>query len=77
MVVSSRSQGGLPMSQMRMRDKLVEIDATALRFDITESENFLVDLCGLDLDRSEVEELTANTDGWAAALQLASLSLRG
>ena len=40
-------------------------------------ENFLVDLSGLDLDRSDVEELTAKTDGWVAALQLASLSLRG
>ena len=77
MVVTGRSQGGLPMSRMRMQDELVEIDATALRFDMPESENFLVELSGLDLDRSEVEELTAKTFGWVAALQLASLSLRG
>ncbi|MET0993316.1 MAG: protein kinase [Mycobacterium sp.] len=76
-VVTGRTQVGLPMSRMRMQDELVEIDATALRFDIAESENFLVDLSGLDLDRSDVEELTAKTDGWVAALQLASLSLRG
>jgi serine/threonine-protein kinase PknK len=76
-VVTGRSQGGLPMSRMRMRNELVEIDATALRFDVAESESFLVDLSGLDLDRSDVEELTAKTDGWVAALQLASLSLRG
>lgn len=76
-VVTSRNQSGLPMSRMRMQDELLEIDATALRFDVAESENFLVDLSGLDLDRSDVEELTAKTDGWVAALQLASLSLRG
>jgi ATP/maltotriose-dependent transcriptional regulator MalT len=76
-VVTSRSQSGLPMSRMRMQDELVEIDATALRFDLDESENFLVELSGLDLDRTDVEELTAKTDGWVAALQLASLSLRG
>jgi serine/threonine-protein kinase PknK len=76
-VVTSRNQSGLPMSRMRMRNELLEIDATALRFDVTESENFLVDLGGLDLDRADVEELTAKTDGWVAALQLASLSLRG
>jgi ATP/maltotriose-dependent transcriptional regulator MalT len=76
-VVTSRSRSGLPMSRMRMQDELLEIDATALRFDVTESENFLVDLSGLDLDRADVEELTAKTDGWVAALQLASLSLRG
>src|SRR6185437_7277110 len=76
-VVTGRSQAGLPMSRMRMRNELVEIDATALRFDMAESESFLVDLSGLDLDRSDVEELTAKTFGWVAALQLASLSLRG
>ena len=76
-VVTSRSQSGLPMSRMRMQDELVEIDATALRFDVNESENFLVGLSGLDLDHTDVEELTAKTDGWVAALQLASLSLRG
>ena len=75
-VVTSRDQRGLPMSRMRMRDELVEIDSTALRFDTDESENFLVDLGGLDLDHSDVEALTATTDGWVAALQLASLSLR-
>ena len=76
-VVTGRSQAGLPMSRMRMRNELVEIDATALRFDMAESESFLVELSGLDLDRSDVEELTAKTFGWVAALQLASLSLRG
>ncbi len=76
-IVTSRSQSGLPMSRMRMQDELLEIDATALRFDVAESENFLVDLGGLDLDHGDVEELTAKTDGWVAALQLASLSLRG
>jgi ATP/maltotriose-dependent transcriptional regulator MalT len=76
-VVTSRSQSGLPMSRMRMQNELLEIDATALRFDVAESEHFLVELSGLDLDHADVEELTAKTDGWVAALQLASLSLRG
>jgi serine/threonine-protein kinase PknK len=76
-VVTSRSQSGLPMSRMRVQDELVEIDSTALRFDVAESEDFLVELGGLDLDHTDVAELTAKTDGWVAALQLASLSLRG
>jgi ATP/maltotriose-dependent transcriptional regulator MalT/serine/threonine protein kinase len=75
-VVTSRSQSGLPMSRLRMQDELVEIDSTALRFDVIESEEFLVSLGGLDLERSDVAELAAKTDGWVAALQLASLSLR-
>ncbi len=76
-MVTGRHQRGLPMSRMRMQDELVEIDAAALRFDAAESAEFLVDLSGLDLDSGEVEELAEKTDGWVAALQLASLSLRG
>lgn len=64
------------MSRMRMQGEIVEIDATALRFDVSESGSFLVDLAGLDLDQTDVEELTEKTDGWVAALQLASLTLR-
>ncbi|EKT82034.1 protein kinase (plasmid) [Rhodococcus opacus] len=76
-VVTSRSQSGLPMSRMGMQDELVEIDSTAMRFDTDESEQFLVGLRGLPLEHSDVEDLTTSTDGWVAALQLASLSLRG
>ena len=76
-VVTSRSQSGLPMSRMRMQDDLVEIDSTAMRFDTDESESFLVGLRGLALDHTDIENLTTSTDGWVAALQLASLSLRG
>ena len=34
-------------------------------------------LRGLALDHTDIENLTTSTDGWVAALQLASLSLRG
>ena len=75
-VVTSRARAGLPMGRMRVRDQLVEIDGAALRFDLSESHAFLVDLGGLALDASDVAHLEQTTDGWVAALQLASLSLR-
>ena len=50
--------------------------AAALRFDLSESRAFLVDLGGLALDETDVANLEQTTDGWVAALQLASLSLR-
>jgi serine/threonine-protein kinase PknK len=75
-VVTSRSRAGLPLSSMRARYELVEIDSAALRFDVDEVQTLLVDLGGLDLDRDDVEQLTESTEGWIAALQLASLSLR-
>ncbi|MGN0123603.1 MAG: protein kinase, partial [Rhodococcus sp. (in: high G+C Gram-positive bacteria)] len=75
-VVTSRNRSGLPLSRMRVRDELVEIDSTALRFGVDESNAFLRDIGGIDLDPEDVEDLTRTTEGWAAALQLASLSLR-
>ncbi|WP_255027646.1 serine/threonine-protein kinase [Rhodococcus sp. GA1] len=76
LVVTSRNRSGLPLSRMRVRDELVEIDSTALRFGVDESNAFLRDIGGIDLGPEDVEDLTRTTEGWAAALQLASLSLR-
>jgi ATP/maltotriose-dependent transcriptional regulator MalT len=76
-VVTSRTRSGLPLSRMRVRDELIEIDVGALCFDETEARSFLVDVAGLDLQDGDVIDLRNSTDGWVAALQLASLSLRG
>ncbi|QSE85746.1 serine/threonine-protein kinase [Rhodococcus koreensis] len=75
-VVTTQSRFGLPVSRMRVRDDVVEIDSTDLRFDPAEAHALLVDLGGLPLEQDDVDELTATTEGWAAGLQLASLSLR-
>jgi serine/threonine-protein kinase PknK len=75
-VVTSRTRAGLPMSRMRVLDELIEIDSAALRFDLPESRAFLLDVGGLVLDDRDVAHLEQTTDGWVAALQLASLSLR-
>ncbi|MDH6287043.1 serine/threonine-protein kinase [Rhodococcus opacus] len=75
--VTSRTQAGLPLSRLRVRDELVEIDSTALRFDLPEAKSFLADQGGLALTAADVADLRESTDGWVAALQLVSLSLRG
>ena len=76
LIVASRARTGLPLSTLGVQGELVEIDASLLKFNTTESQAFLVDQCGLDLTTANVAELEESTDGWAAALQLASLSLR-
>ncbi len=76
-VVTSRSRTGLPLGRLSVRDQLVEIDAASLRFDQGESRQWLVDINHLELSGEDVNLLHASTDGWAAALQLSSLSLRG
>ena len=76
MMVSTRSRSNLPLSRLRVRDELCEIGPDALSFDFTESRRFFRDPGLITLSDSEIEDLRASTDGWIAALQLASLSLR-
>ena len=75
-IVTSWSRAGLPLSKLRIHDELVEIDGGSLRFDANEARSLLNDIGGLQLSGSDVDALTTSTDGWAAALQLATLSLR-
>src|ERR1700722_9822196 len=76
-IVTSWSGAGLPISRLRLQDELVEIDSEARRRDGTEARSLLNDVGGLSPPRGDVDALTASTDGWAAGLQLAALSLRG
>jgi serine/threonine-protein kinase PknK len=76
LIVTSRTRAGLPLSTMEVQGELIEIDSSVLKFDVAESQALLVDQCGLDLTEENVAQLDGSTDGWAAALQLASLSLR-
>ena len=75
-IVTSWSRAGLPVSRLRIQDELVEIGCESLCFNDSEARSFLNDVGGLQLSGSDVDALTASTDGWAAALQLAALSLR-
>jgi ATP/maltotriose-dependent transcriptional regulator MalT len=76
-IVTSWSRAGLPVSKLRMRDELVEIDCDSLRFDVDEARSLLNDVDDLRLSESDVAALTSSTEGWAAGLQLAALCLRG
>jgi serine/threonine-protein kinase PknK len=77
LIVTSWSGSGLPLSKLRIHDELVEINETTMRFDVEEARALLLEVGKLDLSPADVAALTTSTDGWAAALQLATLSLRG
>ncbi len=76
-MVVGRTRAGLPVSRMRVLDELVEIDHSMLTFDVDETKKFLSRHTDIVLDDEIVADLVAATDGWPAALQLASVSLRG
>ncbi len=76
-VISSRADPALPLARLRARGQLVEIRAADLRFTVDETEAYLNDVNTLDLGPDDVATLEGRTEGWAAALQLAALSLQG
>lgn len=75
LIVTSRTRAPA-IGRWKVRDQVSEIDAAKLRFDQRESAAFLLDLNKLELDSEDVVRLWSGTDGWVAALQLATLSLR-
>ena len=76
-VITSRVEPPLGIGTLRARGQLNEIDAAQLRFSRSEAESLLNDVHGLGLPAEVVERLHERTEGWAAGLYLAVLSMRG
>jgi LuxR family maltose regulon positive regulatory protein len=77
LVLGTRADPALPLSRLRARRELVELRAADLRFTVQEAGDYLNRVHDLALSVPDVEALGARTEGWAAALQLAALSLHG
>src|SRR5690242_20727459 len=76
-VVSGRADPPLPLARLRARGQLAELRAADLRFTGEEAAALLDEAAGPGLPTAAVAALVARTEGWAAGLQLAGLSLRG
>ena len=76
-VLASRSDPPLPLARLRASGQLAELRAAELRFTADEAAALLREAIGADLPGTAVTALTARTEGWAAGLQLAGLSMRG
>ena len=77
LVLASRADPPLPLARLRGRGKLAELRTLELRFTDAEAAALLREAVGHDLGDDAVAALTARTEGWAAGLQLAALSLQG
>jgi LuxR family maltose regulon positive regulatory protein len=77
LVLASRSDPPLPLARLRASGQLAELRADDLRFTTDEAAALLREALGADLPDAAVAVLAARTEGWAAGLQLAALSLRG
>src|SRR5690606_39225647 len=76
LLIGSRIDPPLPLARLRARGELTEVRAGQLRFTTDESEALLRGSAGIDVGGDDAAVLTARTEGWAAGLQLAGLSLR-
>jgi LuxR family transcriptional regulator, maltose regulon positive regulatory protein len=77
LVLASRSDPPLPLARLRAGAQLAELRAGDLRFTAEEAAALLRESVDGDLPGAAVAALAARTEGWAAGLQLAGLSLRG
>jgi LuxR family transcriptional regulator, maltose regulon positive regulatory protein len=75
LVVVTRQDPLLRLSIYRSRGMMTEIRLSDLRFTHAEVAAFLNDVMKLGLDGDQLESLALRTEGWAAGLQLASISL--
>jgi LuxR family transcriptional regulator, maltose regulon positive regulatory protein len=75
LMVASREEPALPLARWRARGWLHEIGVADLRLDDQEADGLLRG-AGVELDATEVADLTEQTEGWPAGLYLAALSLQ-
>jgi LuxR family maltose regulon positive regulatory protein len=76
LVIGSRSLPQLGLARLRVRGQLVEIDANRLRFTRHDVAAFFEQRLGArNLNADHVTRLHEKTEGWVAALWLASMAL--
>jgi LuxR family maltose regulon positive regulatory protein len=77
LLITTRTSFPLPIARLRVQGKLAELRAVDLRFTPDETEHFLTQAMELPLSMADIAALNERTEGWAAGLQLAALSLQG
>jgi LuxR family maltose regulon positive regulatory protein len=75
-VLATRHDMRLGMHRLRLEGELTEIRAADLRFGLDDSR-VLLEGAGVELSDSALALLLERTEGWAAGLRLAALSLAG
>ena len=75
LVIASRSEPALDLTNLRGKGRLTEIDADDLRFTEEEAGLFFQQSTGVKHPRETIHALVERTDGWASAIQMAILSI--
>ncbi|MES2148967.1 MAG: LuxR C-terminal-related transcriptional regulator [Pseudomonadota bacterium] len=75
LIIGSRSRPELGLARLRARGQLLEIDTSQLRFSQDETAEFLTQRRQIALPDEDLATLYRKTEGWVAALWLASMAL--
>jgi LuxR family transcriptional regulator, maltose regulon positive regulatory protein len=76
LMVASRMDPLLPLHRYRLTGELTEVRAGDLAFSVTEA-GLLMAQHGITLSEQALETLTRRSEGWAAGLRLAAISMDG
>ena len=76
LVLSSRTDLPIAWSRHRLNERMLEIRQSDLALDEVDSALLLEHITGRSLGTDRVAALVARTEGWAAGLQLAGMTLR-
>ena len=74
LVIASRADPRLSLHRLRLEGRMTEIRSTDLAFTTEEAESMFA-AAGVGLTATQVRALRSRTEGWAAGLRLAALSL--
>ena len=74
LVLGTRYDPQLPLTEWRARDQLVEIRSIDLRFSLDETRTFLQRVIDVPLKEDTIISVHARTEGWITGLRLATLS---
>ena len=75
-VLLTRADPPLSLARLRVEGRLVELRSADLRMTQEEVSTFFSEVMALALPAEDLQLLMEQTEGWAAGLQLAALSLR-
>ena len=77
LVLITRADPPLSLARLRAAGEMAEIRAPELRFTPAQAAELVAGVAEVELSRTDLAELVDLTEGWAAAIYLAALSLRG
>jgi LuxR family maltose regulon positive regulatory protein len=77
LVITSRYDPPIGLTLLRLRGEIAEMRATGLAFTRDEAAVFLHGAIGSDIEAAEADVVWRQTEGWAAGLRLAAISMSG